>query len=160
MLELLSSGLLGSLFGGVFRLLPEVIKFFDRKNEREHELSMFKLQTDLEVTRGEYKLENRYVDHSVAQLEAINSAFQQQGQADSKAWKWVASLSALVRPGVTFIIFGMYVVFKITTMIYGIQTGAIWTELIQNSWTTDDFGILNMILTFYFVGRTIEKRTK
>lgn len=160
MLELLSSGLLGSLFGGVFRLLPEVIKFFDRKNEREHELSMFKLQTDLEVTRGEYKLENRYVDHSVAQLEAINSAFQQQGQADSKAWKWVASLSALVRPGVTFIIFGMYVVFKITTMIYGIQTGAIWTELIQNSWTTDDFGILNMILTFYFVGRTIEKRSK
>lgn len=160
MLELLSSGLLGSLFGGVFRLLPEVIKFFDRKNEREHELSMFKLQTDLEVTRGEYKLENRYVDHSVAQLEAINSAFQQQGQADSKAWKWVASLSALVRPGVTFVIFGMYVVFKITTMIYGIQTGAIWTELIQNSWTTDDFGILNMILTFYFVGRTIEKRTK
>lgn len=44
----LASGLLGSLFGGLFRLAPEIIKFLDRKDERRHELSMFTLQTDLE----------------------------------------------------------------------------------------------------------------
>lgn len=41
MFEVLSGGLLGSIFGGVFRLAPEVLKFFDKKNEREHELAMF-----------------------------------------------------------------------------------------------------------------------
>lgn len=160
MFELLSSGLFGSLFGGIFRLLPEVIKFFDRKNEMSHEAEMFRMQTELEKTRGEYQLENRYVDHSVAQLEAINSAFQQQAVADGKAWKWVASMSALVRPGVTFILFGMYVAFKISTMVYAMDGHAGWSDLIKATWTEEDFGILNMILTFWFVGRAIEKRSK
>ena len=29
--------LLGSLFGGLFRLAPEFLKWLDRKNERDHE---------------------------------------------------------------------------------------------------------------------------
>lgn len=45
----LASGLLGSLFGGLFRLAPEVFRFFDRKDERAHELKMFTLQTPPEL---------------------------------------------------------------------------------------------------------------
>jgi len=41
MFDLLSGGLLGSIFGGLFRLAPEVLKFLDKKNERQHELNMF-----------------------------------------------------------------------------------------------------------------------
>ena len=48
MLDILSGGLLGSIFGGVFRLAPEVLKFFDKKNERSHELLMFSRQCELE----------------------------------------------------------------------------------------------------------------
>ena len=32
MFELLGGGVIGSLLGGVFRLAPEVLKFFDKKN--------------------------------------------------------------------------------------------------------------------------------
>ena len=46
MFEILSGGLLGSIFGGLFRLAPEVLKFFDKKNEREHEMAMFSRQCD------------------------------------------------------------------------------------------------------------------
>jgi len=38
MFEILA-GLLGGVFGGVFRLAPEVLKFIDKKDERKHELS-------------------------------------------------------------------------------------------------------------------------
>ena len=38
MFEFIGSGILGSLFGGIFRLAPEILKFFDKKNERDHEL--------------------------------------------------------------------------------------------------------------------------
>ena len=48
MFELLGGGILGSVLGGVFRLVPEVIKYFDKKNERQHELAMFDKQCDLE----------------------------------------------------------------------------------------------------------------
>ena len=50
MFEMLSGGILGSIFGGVFRLAPEVLKWMDKKNEREHELNMFKFQCDREAT--------------------------------------------------------------------------------------------------------------
>ena len=62
MFELLGGGLLGSIFGGLFRLAPEVLKFLDKKNERQHELSTFLLQTDLLKMRGEFQMDEKYVD--------------------------------------------------------------------------------------------------
>lgn len=159
MLETITGGLLGSVFGGLFRLAPEVLKWLDRKNERDHELNMFKLQTDLEKQRGEYRIEERYVDHSIASLDAISEAFKQQGEADAKAWKWVASMSALVRPGVTYILFGMYCVFKVAVILYAFDNQADWKEVFTTTWTGEDFAMLNMILTFWFVGRAIERRS-
>lgn len=156
-MEFFTSGILGSLFGGLFRIAPEIIKLFDRRNERDHELNMFRLQTDLEKLRGEFRVEERYVDHSNATLDAIGQAFKQQGIADSKAWKWVASLSALVRPGITYILFGLYVAYKLAVVSYAINSGASWQELAMMGWTMEDFAMLNMILTFWFVGRAIEK---
>jgi len=40
MFEFIGSGVIGSLFGGLFRLAPEVLKFFDKQNDRKHELAM------------------------------------------------------------------------------------------------------------------------
>jgi hypothetical protein len=160
MFDILSGGLFGSLFGGLFRLAPEVLKYLDKGNERSHELAMFTLQTDLEKMRGQFTMEAKYVDHSTAQLEAIQEAFKEQAQEAQASYPWVSALSALVRPMVTYVLFGMYVAFKITTMIYAINSGAIWSDVIIKNWTSDDFGMLNMILTFWFVGRAIEKYQK
>lgn len=160
MLEFLGTGLLGSIFGGLFRLAPEILKFFDKKNERDHELRMFTLQTDLEKIRGEFRVEERYVDHSVSQLEAIKEAFKEQSATAQSSYKWVAALSALVRPMVTYVLFALYIVYKIVILYMGHTAGVTWLELISNSWTVDDFGLLNMILTFWFVGRSIEKYEK
>lgn len=159
MLDLIGGGLLGSIFGGLFRLAPEVLKWLDRTNERKHELEMFRLQTELEKVRGEYRLEHRYIDHGIAQLDAINTALEQQGKADARAWRWVASLSALVRPGITWLLFGMYMLFKGVSMYYALRSGVPWYEFVRDSWTGDDFTMLMMILTFWFLGRSIERRS-
>jgi hypothetical protein len=160
MFDVLSGGIIGSLFGGLFRLAPEVLKYLDKGNERSHELAMFTLQTDLEKLRGQFTMEAKYVDHSTAQLEAIQEAFKEQGEEAKASYPWVAAASALVRPIVTYILFGMYVAFKITVMMYAIQSGAVWSDVVIKNWTADDFGMLNMILTFWFVGRAIEKYQK
>ena len=160
MLEFLGSGLFGSLFGGLFRLAPELLKYFDKANERKHELAMFGLQTDLEKQRGQFTMEEKYADHSVTQLNAIQEAFKEQSATASSSYKWVAALSALVRPMVTYVLFGMYISFKITMMVYAMGTGVTWVEIMKNNWTIDDFSMLNMILTFWFVGRAIEKYPK
>lgn len=160
MFELLGGGILGSIFGGLFRLAPEVLKFLDKGNERKHELSMFTLQTDLEKMRGQFKMEERYVDYSVTQLETIKEAFKEQSKTAKEAGWFVSAVSALVRPGITWALFFMYATVKIAAIVLAMQTGGHWAEILRQSWDVDDFAMLNMCLTFWFVGRSIEKYNK
>ena len=160
MLDILSGGLLGSIFGGLFRLAPEVLKWLDKKNERAHELSMFTLQTDLEKLRGQFKMEEKYVDYSVNQLDAIKEAFKEQATTAKEAGWFVAAVSALVRPGITWALFFMYATVKAAALVMAFQTGGHWTEVVTKVWDADDFAMLNMCLTFWFVGRSIEKYQK
>ena len=160
MFDLLSGGLLGSIFGGLFRLAPEVLKFLDKKNERAHELNMFQLQTDLEKMRGEFRVEEKYVDYSIQQTEAIKAAFQEQAETAKAAGWFVAAISALVRPGITWALFFMYATVKAAALVMAFQTGANWTEVVTQVWDEDDFGVFTMCLTFWFVGRSIEKYQK
>lgn len=152
--------LIGSLFGGVFRLVPEVLKWLDRKNERDHELNMFRLQTELEKQRGTFSIEEKYVEHSTSTLDAIQEAFREQSATASASYKWVAAASVLVRPSITYALFGLYVAVKIAALVYAINSGAAWRDVLIANWSADDFAMLNMILTFWFVGRAIEKYQK
>jgi hypothetical protein len=157
MFDLLSGGLLGSIFGGLFRLAPEVLKFLDKKNERAHELNMFRLQTDLEKLRGEFKMEEKYVDYSIQQLDTIKAAFQEQAETAKAAGPFVAAISALVRPGITWALFSMYAAVKAAALVIAFQTDAHWAEVVTKVWDEDDFGLFTMVVSFWFVGRAIEK---
>ena len=160
MFDLLGGGLLGSIFGGLFRLAPEVLKFLDKKNERQHELSMFQLQTDLEKLRGEFRMEEKYVDYSIQQMDTIKEAFKEQAETAKAAGWFVAAISALVRPGITWAIFFLYATVKAAALVIAFQTGADWMQVVTKCWDEDDFGLFTMILTFWFVGRSIEKYNK
>jgi hypothetical protein len=160
MFELLSGGLLGSVFGGLFRLAPEILKFLDKKNERSHELNMFQLQTDLEKMRGQFRMEEKYVEHSVAQLDTIKEAFREQSETAKNAGWFVSAISALVRPGITWALFFMYAAVKVAAIYMAFLTNAPWYEVIQQTWDADDFGIFTMCISFWFVGRSIEKYNK
>jgi len=156
---ILESSLLGSIFGGLFRLAPEVMKIFDRANERKHELKMFELSTELEKVKGDYKVEEKYVDYSVAQMQAIQAAAEAEGKIASKSYKWVSAAVALVRPTITYAMFALYLVVKFTFIITGLSSGTDWATVVASNWTNDDWGVLTMILTFHVVGRPIEKYT-
>jgi hypothetical protein len=160
MLELVGGGLLGSIFGGLFRLAPEVLKFLDKGNERKHELAMFTLQTDLEKVKGNFRMEEKYVDYSTEQLKAIQEAFKEQSTTAKEAGKFVSAVSALVRPGITWALFFMYATVKAAGLGIALSSGAPWQDVVLKGWSADDFAMLNMCLTFWFVGRSIEKYQK
>lgn len=102
MIDILGGGLLGSIFGGLFRLAPEVLKFMDRKNERLHELKMFEQQCQLETLRGAQKLQEigaRYdMAVDVGVLDAFKSAMDQQTEMVKAAGGWVAEAQVLAHP--------------------------------------------------------------
>jgi len=160
MFDLLGGGLLGSIFGGLFRLAPEILKLLDKANERKHELNMFRLQTDLEKLRGEFRIEERYVDYSIQQLDTIKAAFKEQQETAKQAGWFVSAISALVRPGITWCFFFMYAAVKAAGLVIAFQTNAPWYEVVSQVWDADDFGVFTMCLTFYFVSRPLEKYRK
>jgi hypothetical protein len=152
-------GLFGGLLGGIMRLAPEVIKFFNSKADNDHEYRMYQLQTELVKVKGEFAVEEKYVDYSVAQLDALSEAYKEQSAAVSKASKWVANASAMVRPGITYSIFLLYVMFKVSVVTLGISTGQPWI-VVFGAWGMEDMAMLNMIISYWFVGRSLEKYRK
>ncbi len=92
--------LLGTLFGGLFRMAPEVLKWLDRKDERAHELSMFDKQLEADKLKGDQQLAqiNAQADANIgaAEIQAIIEATK--AQATQTGIKWVDAFNSLIRP--------------------------------------------------------------
>lgn len=162
MFDILSGGILGSLLGGVFRLAPEVLKFFDKKNEREHELAMFKHQCELETLRGQQKLAeigaNREAAVDVGVMDAFNNAIVQQAEMVKAAGSWVASLSASVRPVVTYWVLFVWSFIHVWFAWNAWLAGAPAVEVFKTMMTPDFSALLSGTINYWFLDRTLKQR--
>jgi len=149
--------LFGGIFGGLLRLLPEVLNFFDKGNERKHELSLLKMEMEFAKVRGEIAMRQVEAAMQVAEMDAIGKAFQEQSKTAQAAGKFIAAISALVRPFITYMFVGAYFAVKSATFSLAIQQGGAWQEVIVDLWTQDDVTIMFMIISFWFVGRVWDK---
>jgi hypothetical protein len=162
MFELLSGGIFGSLLGGIFRLAPEVLKFLDKKNERGHELEMFNRQCELEAQRGQQKMAEIGAQHEATVdagvMDAFNNAINQQTEMVKAAGGWAASLSASVRPVLTYYLLAMYGAIKTAFILMAYQQGTPFAESLTKSWTVDDMSLLSGTINYWMLDRSLMKR--
>jgi hypothetical protein len=162
MFELLGGGIFGSLLGGVFRLVPEFLKAFDKKNERSHELSMFDKQCDVEKTRGAQKLSEIGAERDsvldTGAMAAFQSPIQQQTDMVKAAGGWAASLSASVRPVMTYYLLAVYGVVKVCLVINQMRTGVPFVDVMPKLWSGDDMALLSGVVNYWILDRTLAKR--
>jgi hypothetical protein len=162
MFDILSGGLLGSIFGGIFRMAPEVLKFFDKKNERQHEALMFSRQCDLEQMRGQMKLAEigaqREAAIDVGVMDAFQSAIEQQAAMVKAAGGWAASLSASVRPVVTYWVLFVWSFIHVWFAWNAWLAGALPIEVFKTMMTPDFSALLAGTINFWFLDRTLAKR--
>lgn len=162
MFEVLGGGLLGSLIGGAFRLAPELLKFLDKKNERQHELSMFDKQCDLEKVRGQIKLDEigaaRDAAIDAGAMDAFNAAIQQQTEMVKVAGGWVASLSASVRPIVTYWILLLWSFIHCWLAWNAWANGMPPVDVFKVMMTADFAALVSGTLNYWFLDRTLTKR--
>ena len=162
MFDILSGGILGSVFGGLFRLAPEVLKFFDKKNERQHELNMFTRQCELETLRGQQKLAEigaqREAAIDVGVMDAFQSAIEQQATMVKAAGGWAASLSASVRPVVTYWVLFVWSFIHVWFAWNAWITGAPPVEVFKIMMSPDFSALLAGTINFWFLDRTLAKR--
>lgn len=162
MLELLGSGVLGSLLGGIFRLAPEIMKWMDKRNERAHELAMFDRQCDLEKERGQQKLAEIGAQHAMAVdagvMSAVQAAIQQQAEMVKAAGGWAATISASVRPVMTYYLLVLYGVAKAAGVMVAVSAGAPLAETLKAAWSADDMALLAGVINYWILDRTLAKR--
>ena len=162
MLDILSGGILGSVFGGLFRMAPEVLKFFDKKNERQHELAMFARQCELETLRGQQKLveigAQREAAVDVGVMDAFQAAIEQQATMVKAAGGWAASLSASVRPVVTYWVLFVWSFIHVWFAWNAWITGAPPVEVFKIMMSPDFSALLAGTINFWFLDRTLAKR--
>jgi hypothetical protein len=161
-MELLGGGILGSLLGGVFRLVPEALKFFDKKNERSHELAMFEQQCKLEAARGNQKLAEIGAEHAAAvdvgAMDAFKLAIQQQTDMVKAAGGWAAALSASVRPVMTYYLLLIYGTVKTCLILAEVNAGTPFLQVMPTLWGVDDMALLSGVVNYWILDRTLSKR--
>ena len=163
MFELLGGGILGSLIGGAFRLAPEVLKWLDKKNERAHELAMFDRQCELEAQRGAQKLQEIGAQRDMAVdmgvMDAFKAAIDQQADMVKAAGKgWVASLSASVRPVVTYWVLFLWSFIHAWFAFTAYAAGATPSEVFKTMMTADFAALVAGTINYWFMDRTLAKR--
>ncbi|HEY6019158.1 MAG TPA: hypothetical protein VIY48_04440 [Candidatus Paceibacterota bacterium] len=152
--------LFGGGLGGLLRFVPEIIKFFGDKQDREHEYRMTQLQLDIDKARSEQAIDLVHANGDMAQAAGEMQAYIEaiKGQSVRSGVKWLDGLNQSVRPVVTYWWMSLFTVYKIAT-IYAAYL--VWTTLddfIAKLWTTQDAGVLSMILGFWFVDRAIRNQ--
>ena len=149
--------LLGSLLGGVFRIVPEVMKLWDAKNEREHELAMLGKEMEFAQIRGEIAMREQETVLMGKELDAMTEALKEQGETARASGQFISAISAAVRPLVTYWFVTLYSIVKLASILMAVDAGAEWKEVLVSSWSEDDMALLMMVLTFWFVGRVWDR---
>lgn len=162
MIEILGGGVLGSILGGAFRLAPEVLKWMDRKNEREHELAMFDKQCELEKTRGQQKLDEIGAQRDLAidsgAMAAFKAALDQQADMVKSAGGGVAALSASVRPVITYWILFVWSVAQVGVAVTAAKMGVPIGDVFKAVLTPDFMALVSGTINYWFLDRTLKQR--
>jgi hypothetical protein len=152
--------LLGGLLGGGLRMAPELLKWLDRKGEREHELAMQDKALEFEKLRGAQRMQEINAQANSAwdagTLAALKEAIA--GQARPSGVPWVDALSSTVRPVITYLFMATYCVVKAAGIALAIKAGVSWEATVLHAWTEADQAMWAGILNFWYVGRAWERR--
>lgn len=159
-LDVISAGssIIGGALGGVFRLVPEAIKFFDAKNERAHELAMQDKQLEFVKVQGNQKLDEIHAQQEAIDVQTLKDVLVAQSQPTGNAF--VDFLNTSVRPVITYVLLSLYVYVKYATLVTLIKDGAGSMTIATTLYTPDDQALFWGVVNFWFLDRVIKSQRK
>lgn len=153
--------LFGSLFGGLFRLTPEVLKWMDRSSERRHELAMQEKALAFERLRGPQKMAEIRASSQAHDLDlAIPAWLKVNAQQDTPgANRFTDRLSRSVRPTLTYSVMGLYGFAKAGQILHALLLPATMHQPLH-VWNDADQALLAGVLHFWFLGRVFDRGSR
>ncbi len=160
-----------ALFGFAAPFLPELMKFFNRRQDNTHELAMMDLRLKNANAEHTWRMEEINAAADIAEMQTLRQPTPSFGvQILDKAqdslhpalWVpifWLFALldfiAGLVRPGITWAVVGGYLAYKLALYqtLTSARFGNDWAGAMSQLWKEDDYAVLSLVLAFWFGGR-------
>lgn len=152
--------LLGLLFGGIFRLVPEFLKLAQARRDQDHELRMTELQLKIDTARSQLRIDEVHAGANAAEQASWAGALQEaiKAQATPSGVKWVDALSSSVRPVLTYWhCLVLYTVVKFAMGYLAVQAGVSVPNAIVQGFSEFDRAMVGSMVSFWFLDRTLRK---
>jgi len=145
--------IIGTILGLLGSLAPEILKFFNNKEDHKHEVAMFGLQMESLKLQGDIKLAEINATADIEETKALYAS----AKIGRTGWKFVDGLISLytgsVRPTVTYAFMCTYILVKYAIYSSYVVAGYSWTQAVAAIWNTEDFAVFSTIMAFWFGGR-------
>lgn len=157
----LFSTLISFLSGG----LPKLLDYFQDKSDKKHELQLAQLQLEQQIKmqtagfQAQERIEEIHTQH--LQIEAASAERQALYAHDiaigQGASQWVINMRAMVRPAITFGLFGLLVFVDAFGFYYAIHTGIAFSEAMNILWDDETQIIWSSVVAFWFGTQAFKK---
>ncbi len=166
MLELFSA-----VLGFAAPFLPEMLKYFNKKQDNAHELAMMDKQAALAEKQAGWRMDELIVNADAAETLELHkpmSSFGVQlldaakGQGLS-GWALYPAfylfslmdfLSGMVRPGITYAAFGFYMSVKWAELQIAKANNSALSAALLQVWSSEDRAIVILVLSYWFGHRS------
>lgn len=153
--------LLGALFGFLQSLAPKGIELFQDAKDKKHELEIMQLQMAMQEKGISSKLEETRSANQMSEVVALQQSYMAELKA---AGRQASKYSASVRPTVTYLAMGLYVVQKLLLVASVLFFPLPWIteaplgQIANIIWTDFDEVLMSSIISFWFSSRALEMK--
>lgn len=146
--------LLGTALGFGTSFLPQVLKFFQDKQEHKNKLEEMRLRGELQAAGVDLQIK---VLDKQADIEETKGLYAHDAGLDSGGF--VNALRGSVRPVITYLFFALFIATKVVIMIQVMNSGGDWMQGVSLMWDDETAGLMSAILAFWFGNRAVSKFT-
>jgi hypothetical protein len=145
--------ILSPLLGIIGSLLPNIVRIFEKREEQKYEIELTKLKMDAAALQAEANID-------LESIKAIVSEGQSLRTHDSTldGGQFLNALRSSIRPVVTYIFFGTFILIKVIAMWAMISSGAAVPVIVATVWDVETMALFSTIMAFWFGSRFLEKR--
>ena len=146
--------LLGSLLGFISSTFPDLLKLWQDKQDRKHELQILDRQMEQMRLGHNQRLDEIAINADVSQSLAL---YKHDSQPSGVTW--VDGLRASVRPVITYGFFILFAWVKLSAVVLLMnQDGLNINEALIQIWDAETQALFAGILSFWFGSRSLAKR--
>lgn len=142
--------LLGSLLGFGTSFLPQVLGFFQQKQDHKNRMEEMRLKAEIASHGIQDEILKLDKQAEIAETKALYAYA-------NPTSGFAATLSASVRPVITYMFFGLFLAVKAVILLKVLEDGGDWKDAVPLMFDEETQALFSAIISFWFGNRAVSK---